>query len=44
MEGRQYSERELIELMTYREKQVIKTYASTANYWETFISINNSKP
>ena len=24
MEGRQYSERELIELMTYREKQVIK--------------------
>lgn len=27
MEGRQYSERELIELMTYREKQVIKKLA-----------------
>ena len=29
MEGRQYSERELIELMIYREKQVIKAVISS---------------
>lgn len=43
MEGRQYSERELIELMTYTEKRAIKRLGSAAGYREKFYFTNNSK-
>lgn len=38
MEGRQYSERELIELMTYREKQVIKAAISKFFHLRAYIN------
>lgn len=43
MEGRQYSERELIELMTCTEKRAIKRLGHAAGYREMFYSANNSE-